>query len=160
MLISVNSAPSMFFIDSPSDTLMRDEHFLPSLPAHQPADQKTSISLCFYGSGRCFSVQLSWQLYTGNVCVEFLIPPHSAVICRLCFVHMAVAVEPVQCFASIPGDCPEQRVLTTDYRPFLDRVHFSNKLPLITQAAVNKLSSLDAFWVVTLCVCVGFLNHF
>jgi hypothetical protein len=40
---------------------------------------------------------------------------------------------------------------------------FLNELPLVTQVAVNKLSLLDAFWVVTLCVCVwgggGFLNH-
>jgi hypothetical protein len=56
--------------------------------------------------------------------------------CRLVSaVHMPVAVKTAQYFTGIPKDCPDQRVVMTDYHPFLDRVHFLNKLPLITQVA-------------------------
>jgi hypothetical protein len=111
MLIAVNSAPCMFFIDSLSDTLMRDEHFLPQFASSSSCAPKNRHLTVFLWQWPLYLRQLSWQLCTANICVEFLIHPHSASLQTVCVVHMAVAVEPALCITGIPEDCPDQRVL-------------------------------------------------
>lgn len=135
MLIAVNSALCMFIIDSLSDTLTLWWAFPPQFASSSSCGPKNRHLIVFLWHWPLYLSQLSWQLCTANICVESLIPPHSASLQTVCVVHMPVAVKPAQYFTGIPEDCPDQRVLMTDYHPFLDRVHFLNELPLITQVA-------------------------
>lgn len=92
MLIVVNSAPCMF-LDSLSDTLMLWRAFPPQFASSSSCGPKNKHLIVFLWQWPMYLRQLSWQLCTANICVEFLIPPHSAPLQTVCVVHMPVAVK-------------------------------------------------------------------
>jgi len=92
MLITVNSAPCMF-LDSLSDTLMLWWAFPPQFASSSSCGPKNKHLIVFLWQWPMYLRQLSWQLCTANICVEFLIPPHSASLQTVCVVHMPVAVK-------------------------------------------------------------------
>jgi hypothetical protein len=131
----------------------------PSLPAHHLADEKTSISLCFCGIGRCISqTAVLTVVHCEHLCgilnsSTLGVTVVCVCVCVCCAHASGGETRPVFYWHS--GRLPRPESSDDRLSPILGLSPLFKWTPTHhASSRVNKLPSLGAFWVVTLCVCV------
>lgn len=128
--------------------------------------KKQNVLLCFCGNGRDKTAVL--QLCDANICTEFLIPSHASLsqqslndsLSQGGFVKCARPMcSTTVCVTGIPEERSGFLVmtwlsLTLGWSPLLNELQLFD-----TSCRVNRLPSLNTFWVVNVTLCVLFLSH-